>query len=123
VVEDDPPGIDTEVVLVPFWLREKTPLAELEDRVIVSAVVVGLPNWSRSATVTGPRFAVEDALPDTALEVITSLLALAAVTLMLVVPVVLVCVVSLTVSDWLPTVFSVTPLVKLCEPLSADVKV
>jgi hypothetical protein len=75
------------VTVEPFWVAENTAVpAVFDDKLTVSAVVVGFPNWSCSWTVIGPKLAVEDAAPDTADDVNTSLLAAAAV----------------MVSDWVP---------------------
>ena len=75
-----PAAIDTVVVAVPPKVAENDLPVELEARVTVWAVVVALPNVSCSATVIGPRVAVADAAPDTAVEVMTYLDAAAAVT-------------------------------------------
>ena len=62
-----------EVVVDAPEVEANTPPAEVEERAIVSAVVVALLKMSCSATVIGPRVALEDAAPDTAVVVRTSL--------------------------------------------------
>ena len=87
MVDGEPAGIDTVVVAEPPEVAEKTAVpVELEARVTVWAVVAALPKESCSATVIGPRVAVADAAPDTAVEVMTYLDAAAAVTVSICVP-------------------------------------
>ena len=53
---------------------------ELDVRFTVAAAVVELPDESHSVTVIGPKVAVDDAEPDTAVEVIANWLAAPAMT-------------------------------------------
>ena len=63
----------TVVVTPPPDVAEKIPMPELDDRLTVSAMVVGFPSASCSWTVMGPRVGEDDAVPDTAAVVKTSL--------------------------------------------------
>ena len=71
----------TEVVGVPFNVAENTPPVEVEDRLTVSAAVVGLPLLSCSWTVNGPSLAVVDVKPPTEPAVKTNLAGVPAVML------------------------------------------
>ena len=75
------------VIAAPPKVAAKTlvPL-EVEDKVTVWAVVVGLPRASCSATVMGPTVALVEAPPDTAVEVTTNLVAAPDVTVSVCVP-------------------------------------
>ena len=66
----------TEATEPPFGVSENTAVPlEFDVKLTVSAVVVGLPLASSSWTVIGPKLALDDAAPETADEVNTSLLA------------------------------------------------
>ena len=58
-----------EEMAAPPGVAEKTPVPELDDRLTVSATVVGLPNLSCSWTVIGPMLVELDAMADNGLEV------------------------------------------------------
>ncbi len=53
----------------PPGVAENTPVAEVDERLTVSAVVVGLPKMSCSWTVIGPMLAVLDAIADNGFDV------------------------------------------------------
>ena len=63
----------TAVTAAPPDVSEKTPPDELEVRLTVAAAVVGLPKASCSWTVILPRVGEFEAVPDTAVDVKTSL--------------------------------------------------
>src|SRR5690242_3732799 len=96
------------IELPPEVAENLTAPAEFEDKETVMAVVVGLPNASCSCTVAGPSVELLDAVPVSAVEVNTSLLAAPAETEIVALAVMLVWTVSLTVTDLLPAVPIVT---------------
>src|SRR5277367_6092473 len=63
----------TVVMAAPPEVAANERPVEEEDKVTVSATVVGTPAAVSSVTVMGPRVALEDAAPETAVEVMTSL--------------------------------------------------
>jgi hypothetical protein len=89
VALDDPEAMSIEAVAVPPEVAEKTgvPL-ESELRFTISALVDGLPKASCSWTVIGPRDAPDDAGPETAELVKTSVRGAAAETVSTCIPLV-----------------------------------
>jgi hypothetical protein len=73
VADDDPDGIETVVMALPDEVAENLAVpAEFEPKVTVSAVVVGLPKASCSWTVSGPKVALAEAVPERGVEVMTN---------------------------------------------------
>ena len=73
MADDDPDGIETVVMALPDEVAENLAVpVELEPKVTVSAVVVGLPRASCSWTVSGPKVALAEAVPETGFEVMTN---------------------------------------------------
>src|SRR5690242_6992279 len=100
------------VVVAPFCVAEKTAVpVEFEDSATVCAEVVGLPTPSCSWTVIAPRLAVEDALPETALEVMTSFVATLAIVS---------CWVAVVSPDFAAVIVGVPPFVSPYQKLTDD---
>ena len=73
MADDDPDGIETVVMALPDEVAENLAVpAEFEPKVTVSAVVVGLPKASCSWTVSGPKVALAEAVPERGVEVMTN---------------------------------------------------
>jgi hypothetical protein len=74
-VLDELEGIVTEVTAEPPDVAEKMPPPEVDARstVVADPTVTGVPKAFWTWTVMAPRVALDDAEPDTAVEVITNL--------------------------------------------------
>jgi hypothetical protein len=112
---------------VPFCVAAKTPVpVELEDRPmeVFDPTLTGLPNASWTWTVTGPSEALEDAWPESAPELKTSLLAAAGLTVKATDPLTAEALASVAISVLRPAAKGVNaepgdvvPLVKVTAPV------